>query len=372
MFKERVREHAATVAGRLAAFPDIATTEAQTKNSPIEPFLRCLGYDPSHPEQVTLEVSTELGGKIDHVLTGQANVKIAVEAKKAGVKPSEKETNQLRSYFTFSEAAAAILTNGVDYWLFTDLKKTNVMDATPYHRADVKHLTDNDIHHLETLTRSHVQQGAVHEQAQRERYRTLVSEIVTQELRSPSQEFLRLIGKKAGIKPLTKPNLKMLEPLVGEAISQNRRLSPPTESTPESKPSDKSGPTSTTVSPTLTLNQKAALTKAGFKEATLFGKPLPARNYRQLLTSVVAELQTRHPNDFAEWVSKEPFVKGTRKWQYISKDANDLSPPHQKHKVGEYYVDVNLNARGKVMRARLFLSAFGYSPDELVVHTADN
>ena len=185
MFRERVREHAVTVAERLAAYPDIATTEAQTKNSLIEPFLRCLGYDPSHPEQVTLEVPTEFGGKIDYVLTGQANVKIAVEAKKAGVKLSEKETNQLRSYFTFSEAVAAILTNGADYWLFTDLNKANVMDATPYQRVDVKHLTDNDIHHLETLTRSQVRQSAVHEQAKRERRRKLLNEIVDQRIGLP-------------------------------------------------------------------------------------------------------------------------------------------------------------------------------------------
>ena len=83
-----------------------------------------------------------------------------------------------------------ILTNGVDYWLFTDLAKTNVMDSAPYHRVRCQsHLTDNDIHHLETLTRSQVQQSAIHEQAQRERYRKLVNEIVDQELRSPSQEF---------------------------------------------------------------------------------------------------------------------------------------------------------------------------------------
>ncbi len=158
MFREKIMEHTKWVAEKLQTHPGIAKSEAQTKNTLIEPLLQCLGYAPKDPEQVTLEVPTELGGKIDYVLTGEANIKIAVEAKKAGVKLSEKETNQLRSYFTFSEAVAGILTNGVSYLLFTDLDKTNVMDATPYHRVDVEHLTNNDVHHLVTLTRGQVQQ----------------------------------------------------------------------------------------------------------------------------------------------------------------------------------------------------------------------
>ena len=167
MFREEIMEHAEWVAEILQTHPAIANSEAQTKTTLIEPLLHCLGFVPRDPEQVTLEVPTELGGKIDYVLTGEANTKIAVEAKRRGVNLSEKEINQLRSYFTFSEAVAGVLTNGVDYWLFTDLDKTNVMDAAPYHRVDVNHLTDNDIHHLETLTRSQVGQSAVHEQAQR-------------------------------------------------------------------------------------------------------------------------------------------------------------------------------------------------------------
>ena len=86
------------------------------------------------------------------MLTGETNVKIAVEAKKAGTTLTVKETNQLRSYFTFSEAVAGVLTNGIDVWLFTDLDKANGMDAEPYLAVDIRNVTDNDIHHLQTLT----------------------------------------------------------------------------------------------------------------------------------------------------------------------------------------------------------------------------
>ena len=349
MFREKIMEHAEWVAEMLQTHPGIANSEAQTKTTLIEPLLQCLGYVPRDPEQVTLEVPTELGGKIDYVLTGEANTKIAVEAKRAGVNLSEKEINQLRSYFTFSEAVGGVLTNGVDYWLFTDLDKTNVMDAAPFHRVDVKHLTDNDIHHLETLTRNHVQQSAVHEQARRERYRKLVNEIVDQELDSPSPEFLKLIGKKAGIKPLTKATLELLARLVGEAISRKRgTVSPP--SPHPSVPSPSPSPSPTTL-------------------ASLFGNPLPAKTYRQILITVVIEMQNRHADAFAETVSKEPFVKPSRTWQWISSNRQDLSPDRPTRQVGRYYLDVNLNARESVARARSFLSVFGYSTTELEVHS---
>ncbi len=338
MLREKIREHADWVAKILQGHPGITKSEATTKNSLIEPFLRCLHYDTTHPAQVALEVPTELGAKIDYVLTGQGNVKIAVEAKRAGITLSEKETNQLRSYFTFSEAVAGILTNGVDYWLFTDLEKTNVMDSEPYRKVDVRNLTNTDIRHLESLTRRSVNQNSIHQQAQRERYRTLVQQIVGQELSSPSQEFLKLVGKKVGIKPLTKSNLKLLEPLVREAISRNLGIGPPPPC-PEGTPP---------------------------AQVALFGKVIPAENYRQILTSVVTELQRRH-SDFAERVLKEPFMKAGRKWQYISTDKKDLCPPHAKRKVGAYFVDVHFNARNAVKRARVFLKAFGHDPEELVV-----
>ncbi|MDE0131855.1 MAG: type I restriction enzyme HsdR N-terminal domain-containing protein [bacterium] len=387
MFREEIKEHATRASGLVQEYPEIKNSEAQTKNSLIEPLLQCLGYDPSHPEQVTLEVSTQLGGKIDYVLTGQANVKVAVEAKRAGVKLSEKETNQLRSYFTFSEVIAGILTNGVIYWLFTDLDKTNVMDATPYHSTDLRHLTENDVHHLETLTRSLVQQGTIHEQARRERYRTRVNEIVTQELHSPSQELLRLIGRRLGIKPLTKSHLKLLAPLVDEAISHSRGTAPLDNLSPASPPLIPGSklPTSAPQPPPaeppvvvpadpagLTPGKKAALTKARFKGATLFGKSLTVGSYREMLTSVVAELQSRHPNNFADKVSNKPFVKDSRKHQYISRNEKDFHPSAAKYQLGDYWIDTHLDRKDTVKRARLFLREFGHDPDELVIHTSND
>ncbi|MYH04888.1 MAG: hypothetical protein F4194_00135 [Acidimicrobiia bacterium] len=370
MSREEIRDSAGQAAGMLDDFPEIADNELRTKNSLIEPFLRSLGYDTTHPEQVTLEELTDLGGKIDYVLRGETRATIAVEAKRAGLKLSDKETKQLRSYFTFSAAVAGILTNGVDYWLFTDLHKPNVMDSEPYRQIDITQLGDNDIHHFETLTRENVQQSAVREQAQRERYRTLVDEIVAEELRNPSLEFLKLVGKRAGIKPLTRANLEFLSPLVAEAVAGHLNKEAPTYP-PSDAPSDESPPTPSPVESPLSPGKKGSITRRQLQGATLFGQARSVHSYREVLTSVVAELQTLHgKGGFAARVLDQRVFRG-RKWWYISTEQHHLGPDRTKSKVGDHWVDTNLNAKNMVRRARLFLTAFGHDPDELVIHTSD-
>ena len=369
MFRENARKSARQVADMLTAHPDIANNEIWTKTSIIQPFLESLGYDTTQPAQVKLEVTTELGGKIDYVLIGETSAPIAVEAKKAGLKLSDKETNQLRSYFTFSEAVAAILTNGVDYWLFTDLHKKNVMDAEPYRKVNIRSVSENDLRHLESLSRIRISQELVHEQAQREQYQALINTIVSQELDAPSSEFLRMVGKKAEIKPLNKANLGMLEPLVIAAIRNVRGRSTPKALEPT--PSSSSPSTVQDQPPPAepTAGVKAALTKANFQGATLFRSPLPVANYKEVLVEVVKTLQLMHPWSFADRVNKAPFRKPTRKWQYISTTKEDLHPKASKELVGEHWVDTNLDADGKEKRARLFLEAFGHEPADLEIQT---
>ena len=363
MFREKIRESARRVVEMLESYPDIADNELQTKISLIEPVLRSLGYDTTHPEQVTLEVATELGGRIDYMLTGETKATIAVEAKRAGMNLSDKETKQLRAYFTFSEAVSGILTNGVTYWLFTDLDKRNVMDLEPFRKIDIRNATDNDLRHLEHLARSRVSKDRVHEQARQERYQAQINSIVAQELTEPSQEFLRLVGKKAEIKPLNKGNLAMLEPLVAEALRRSSGEPAPEVSPPPTAPSPKSE--------TQKKSPSSPKTKTVYQGASLFGNPLVANNWAQMLRDVVAELQVRHPDDFDKVVSN-PQVFRAKKYWMISKESSDLSSKRTKAKVGEFWVDTNLNAKNKIKRSHHFLKAFGYDPEDLVIHTQDD
>ena len=182
---------------------------------------------------------------------------------------------------------------------------------------------------------------AIHEQAQRERYRTQVNPIVAEELAAPSREFLRMVGKKAGIKPLTKALLESLQPLVAEAIHQHLSrpiVSKNTGSDPQPQsPDPHRGPQPMSGFPPITAGKKAAKTLKHFKGATLFGQSLPVKNYTHLLFEVAKELRTRHPDGFAELVQQPPFFKPDRKWQWISMNRADMCPDTPTRMVGDFF-----------------------------------
>lgn len=348
MFREEIRKHSERVAEFLEAHPHIAKVEERTKGSLIEPLLRCLGYIPNDPGHVMREAATDSGKKkVDYMLTGAVGAKVAVEAKSASTTLSVSDIQQLQDYFTYSEAVAAILTNGVDFWLFTDLDKSNVMDTEPYRKIDILSLTEDDLRHLESFARSNVTQLTVHEKARWERLGVLIARIVTQELNDPSTEFLRMVGKRARISPITKPKLEWLKPLVTDAIRRSKGGYPPPPPPPQPPPPPPNGLFS------------------------LFGEPLDAKTHAEMLTSVVNQLLERHADRFDEVVADSSTFLGRKYWM-ISKDENALSPTGQRFKVGQHWVDKNLSKKDKIKRAHLFLTAFGHQPGDLVIHTKDD
>ena len=111
-------------------------TEEATKQWFIMPLLVALGYDPYSSDiipEYTLDVGTKKGEKVDYALQINNQPVAIVECKQLNVSLSEKHISQLYRYFTISDVHIAILTNGDDYWFFTDSQKENVMDLEPYY-----------------------------------------------------------------------------------------------------------------------------------------------------------------------------------------------------------------------------------------------
>ena len=67
---------------------------------------------------------------------------ILVECKSAGVSLGKEHLSQLIRYYAVTDARFAILTNGIESQFFTDLRKRNVMDETPFMVVDMRELDD--------------------------------------------------------------------------------------------------------------------------------------------------------------------------------------------------------------------------------------
>lgn len=116
-------------------YKSIIRTEEATKTACIEPFFRLLGWDFSNPLQVIPEFTADFGVKagerVDYCMKDEDTVCLIVECKSIDVKLSEKHISQLYRYFSVTNPHYAVLTNGVDYQIFTDSIKQNIMDSKP-------------------------------------------------------------------------------------------------------------------------------------------------------------------------------------------------------------------------------------------------
>lgn len=118
---------------------DVVVGEQATKNALINPFLAALGYDIFDPTEVIPEFVADFAvrrsgqlEKVDYALAINGNIVMIVEAKDRKHK-AEAHDGQLRKYFNaLLSTKVAIVTNGVDYRFFTDLKNSNVMDDDPF------------------------------------------------------------------------------------------------------------------------------------------------------------------------------------------------------------------------------------------------
>ncbi len=121
--------------------------EQETKNKMIEPLFRRLGYDIDCVDDVRTEVPCGMGikqEKIDYVLCIAGKPLILVEAKDWKKRLNTVNTNQLFRYFCSSECKLAILTNGIDYWFFSDFEQENITDETPFHKMNLFSVSRSD------------------------------------------------------------------------------------------------------------------------------------------------------------------------------------------------------------------------------------
>lgn len=132
------------------------TTEEATKQWLVMPLLVALGYDPYSSDiipEFTLDVGTKRGEKVDYALQINNRPIVIIECKQLNTQLSEKHISQLYRYFTISDVHIALLTNGDDYWFFTDSKKENIMDLEPYSKIRISEASISELDKLNAYSK---------------------------------------------------------------------------------------------------------------------------------------------------------------------------------------------------------------------------
>ena len=126
-FKDTIKQ----LADRIEKLKDNIQTEEATKNAFIMPFINALGYDVFNPLEVlpemTCDIGTKKGEKIDYAIMKDDQPILLIECKH-WKQDLNLHDNQLLRYFNVSKAKFGLLTNGIIYRFYTDLKESNISE----------------------------------------------------------------------------------------------------------------------------------------------------------------------------------------------------------------------------------------------------
>lgn len=185
---------------RVEAYKDIIQSEESTKQALILPFIKLLGYDVDSPLEVVPEYvcdfGTKKGEKVDYCIRKGTSEHILIECKDCRCSLTQHNISQLYRYFSVSSAKIAILTNGIDYMLFTDSVEKNKMDIEPFYRFNMLSISSEDAHIIEMLTKEHMNDTSIASFSKISLFRTEVKKWIAAEASGLSRDFVLFIKRK--------------------------------------------------------------------------------------------------------------------------------------------------------------------------------
>ncbi|GEM47445.1 type I restriction endonuclease [Deinococcus cellulosilyticus] len=181
--------------------------EEATKHALILPFLGILGYDVYNPTEVRPEYAADFSArkrgqfeKVDYAIIVDGEVSMLIEAKAHNQK-TEIYSGQLARYFNSTPTArVAIVTNGIEYRFFTDLKDRNIMDSEAFMVFNVLDHDSSDLELLQRFTRSQYQPSSISSLAEEVMCLQNITTYIYNQLQNPSENFVRFVVEELNLR----------------------------------------------------------------------------------------------------------------------------------------------------------------------------
>jgi predicted type IV restriction endonuclease len=185
-----------------------AQSEAATQQYLIIPFIQLLGYDPLDPDEVIPEAhasfSDKFKNRVDYAICQNGQPVIAIECKKVGTL-NEANRGELKGYFNaVPTVKLGILTDGLNYQLYTDTGLENMMDDEPFAVIDLNEVAREQVRDTELDALSRLRKGTfdpanVGADARRKIYLGTYVEVLNRTLSEPDERFVRTLLDMANI-----------------------------------------------------------------------------------------------------------------------------------------------------------------------------
>ncbi len=199
-----------------------AQTEEATKMAVVLPFIQMLGFDPYNLEEVIPEfiadVGIKKGEKIDFALKLDNKIAVLVEVKPITMSLGTAQYSQLYRYFAVAEAKLAILTNGREFWFFSDIEEPNKLDKKPFFVFDVQSYDESQVNELARFQKGIFAIEAILEAASNLSKVKSAAAYIKKQLASPDDDFIRLIGRQIESRNLTKAVIEELRLTIQSAL----------------------------------------------------------------------------------------------------------------------------------------------------------
>lgn len=183
----------------------------------IQPFVRALGYDTQNltefKAQFSADAKTTGGEKVDYAILREGKPIIFIEAKAAWITLNETNWKQLYNYFNAEDVQFGILTNGIEYRFYTDLKKSHIMDKQPFLTIDMLNLDERLVKELEGFTKSSFDEDRILAHARR---RELVR-VLQMEIENPSDTLVKHFARHVHSGSLYAADVKQYAQLLKDA-----------------------------------------------------------------------------------------------------------------------------------------------------------
>lgn len=205
---------------KVSAIKANCKTEESTKHSLILPVIQMLGYDIFDPTEVVPEVDCDIrrnGDKVDYVIQHDGEQIILIECKH-WMKDLDNYVDQLSGYFVASKARFGILTNGIEYRFYADLKKANLMDKEPFLVVDIERLTEDSLEGLNMFRRDTYNEQYTIGWGENRVLMNTIRKVVDEELTSPSFDLITFFARRIYGQVPSKSVRERMTPLVTNAI----------------------------------------------------------------------------------------------------------------------------------------------------------
>lgn len=190
---------------RAVNLKDSLQTEEATKTALIMPLINALGYDVFNPMEVVPEyiadVGIKKGEKVDYAILQNNKPIILIECKKVDDKSLDikKHATQLIRYFSVTEAKFIILTNGIVYKFFSDVDSTGKLDNEPFFVFNLLDFKGSNIETLQEFCKENFDMEKAFLNAGDLKYIKQFEEVIENEYRKPSDDFVKYLIDKSGI-----------------------------------------------------------------------------------------------------------------------------------------------------------------------------